>query len=236
MKYKINLSLKALIYGLKCKGRGYESRVTEHERYNEDNYFNAMKRSWKDRKEFSTWCKFRFSTQFNNSNKFIEQTTNYFDGNPDNSYYGQFNFFMKLSIPSEKILHGLKIASVTAVSNHTPSYMWNHPNKNKNEQYKSRSVIDCIDFRVSKLNMLQSGVSFVPFTDVFATKFGVIGVDKDGNPYVNEKNNLPKEKNLKRSNFTTDRIDNISKLYFIELQPERHEVKFDVNNNEMYNS
>ena len=63
-----------------------------------------------------------------------------------------------------------------------------------------------------------------------------IGVDKDGNPYVNDKNNLPKEKNLKRSNFSTDRIDNISKLYFIELQPERHDVKFDVNNNEMYNS
>ena len=236
MRYKINLSLKALIYGLKCKGKGYESRVTEHERYNDDNYTNAMKMTWKDRKEYSTWCKFRFSTHFNNSIKFIEQTTNYFDGNPDNSYYGQFNFFMKLSIPSEKILHGLKMASVTAVSNHTPSYMWNHPSKNKNEQYKSRSVIDCIDFRVSKLNMLQSGVSFVPFTDVFATKFGVIGVDKDGNPYVNDKNNLPKEKNLKRSNFSTDRIDNISKLYFIELQPERHEVKFDVNNNEMYNS
>ena len=141
MRYKINLSLKALIYGLKCKGKGYESRVTEHERYNDDNYTNAMKMTWKDRKEYSTWCKFRFSTHFNNSIKFIEQTTNYFDGNPDNSYYGQFNFFMKLSIPSEKILHGLKMASVTAVSNHTPSYMWNHPSKNKNEQYKSRSVI-----------------------------------------------------------------------------------------------
>lgn len=148
-----------------------------------------MKMAWKDRKEYSMWCKFRFSTRFNNTNKFIEENINYFDGNPDNSYYGQFNFFMKLSFPSEDILHGLKIASVTAISNHTTSYLWqNHNKKQEYEQYKSRSVIEYID--INKLTILQNAL-FIPFTDIVATKYGVIGVDNNNNPYLNEKIKLP---------------------------------------------
>jgi hypothetical protein len=44
MKYKKLMSLKALIYGLKCKGRGYAKRITD--RYGKDKsigYFNDMK-------------------------------------------------------------------------------------------------------------------------------------------------------------------------------------------------
>jgi hypothetical protein len=88
---------------------------------------------------------------------------------------------MKLFIPSEEILHGVKIASVTSVSNHTPLYIWNHPKKKKCEQYQSRSTIDCIDF--NKLNIQQSAL-FIPFTDIiFATKYGVIGVDNNNKPF-----------------------------------------------------
>ena len=237
MKYKKALSYKALIYGLKCKGRGFNRRIIEHDARNSNNdYTNAMKMAWKDRKEYSMWCKFRFSTRFNNTNRFIEESINYFDGNPDNSYYGQFNFFMKLYIPSEDILHGLKIASVTAIANHTTSYLWqNHSSKKQEyEQYKSRSVIEYID--INKLTILQNAL-FIPFTDIIATKYGVIGVDNNNNPYLNEKIKLPSQNNaIKQTYFSSDHINNISKLYFIELQPERRDVKFDINNNEMYNS
>jgi hypothetical protein len=194
-----------------------------------------MKLSWNDRKEYSAWCKFRFSTRFNSTNKYVEDSINYSNNNPNNSsYYGQFNFFMKLFIPSEEILHGLKIASVTAVSNHTTLYIWNHPKKKKYEQYQSRSVIDCIDF--NKLNIIQQSALFIPFTDIFATKYGVIGVDNNNKPFLNKKNKLPNKEDIKESNFSSERLNYISKMYFVELQPERRDVMFDLNNNEMYNS
>ena len=236
MKYMKNLSLKALIYGLKCTGRGYERRVTDNMTMTlNEEYASVMKLSWNDRKEYSSWCKFRFSTRFNSTNKYVEDSINYLNSNPNNSsYYGQFNFFMKLFIPSEEILHGVKIASVTSVSNHTPLYIWNHFKKKKYEQYQSRSTIDCIDF--NKLIDIQQSALFIPFTDIFATKYGVIGVDNNNKPFLNKTNKLPKKEDMKESNFSSERINNISKLYFVELQPERRDVKFDLNNNEMYNS
>eukprot|EP01038_Epipyxis_sp_PR26KG_P014805 gene14805-19891_t len=105
---------------------------------------------------------------------------------------------------------------------------------NTYEQFKSRSEIDCID--INKLNIQQSAL-FIPFTDIFfTTKYGIIGVDNDNKPFLNIKNKLPKKEDMKESNFSSDRINNISKLYFVELQPERRDIKFDLNNNEIYNN
>jgi len=83
-----NLSLKALIYGLKCTGRGYERRVTDNNMTHNDEYASVMKLSWNDRKEYSSWCKFRFSTRrFNSTNKYVEDSINYLNSNPNNSSY-----------------------------------------------------------------------------------------------------------------------------------------------------
>jgi hypothetical protein len=241
LKYKKRYSLKALIYGLKCKGRGFEKRVTDI--YNQDErirYVNDLKRFYNNEKEISSWCKFRFSRSLINYNT-MTNDENYNVSNPDKSYYGQLNFFMKLDIPSENILHGLKISSVTAISNHTTSYLWNfHSNYDPSSSYKSRTEIDCFDF--NKVDNIFHNALFIPFTDIFATKYGVIYVDNAEKPVLNEDNHrVIKSKDLNKiivSNVSTqNNVSCISKMYFIALHPERCNIVFNAeNNNEMYNS
>jgi hypothetical protein len=145
---------------------------------------------------------------------------------------------MKLDIPSENILHGLKIASVTAISNHTTSYLWNCPsNYDPSSSFKSRAEIDCIDF--NKVDILQNAL-FIPFTDIFATKYGVIYVDDVDEPLMNEDNNrVIKSQDLNK--IIVSRVSKhnnvcIAKMYFVALHPERCNVIFNAQNNEMYNN
>lgn len=88
LKYKENISHKAMIYGLSYTGRGYLKRYAdsspivnnnENKSINEKNksYIKYLKHTWSDDHEYSSWCKFRFHrTIFNHKN--FNQTNDYF--------------------------------------------------------------------------------------------------------------------------------------------------------------
>jgi hypothetical protein len=44
-------------------------------------------------------------------------------------------------------------------------------------------VIDCIDFS-KQITLLRNSL-FIPFTDILATKYGIVGVDSNNKPYFN---------------------------------------------------
>ena len=236
MRYNQASSLKAMVYGLRCKGRGYEKRRFGSTGESSDYRLN-MQQSWNTNKlEYSSWCKFRFNRFSILSTNDLNNQNDYYIGNPHRTYYGQTNFFIKLNIPSEKLLNGVKIASMTAVSNHSPCPLWNYKSKNTNDHYKSKTVIDCID--VNKIALLNNSL-FIPLTDILATKYGMIGVDDNDKPFFNKRNlsyiNHTNEKKFKNC-FSDESSDKIYKLYFIPLHPERINICYSIHNSEMYNS
>lgn len=148
------------------------------------------------------------------------------------------NFFMKLKLPSEQILHGVKIVSMTAVT-HFENSLWNFVDKadsTNHKHYKSKTMIDCID--VARMTFVTNSL-FIPFTDIYATKYGVIGVDQENKPFFNNSNaSYINNKNVTqfRQRLSEENSENISKLFFIPLHPERMNVCYNVNNNKMYNN
>jgi hypothetical protein len=240
-RYGRSASLKALVYGLRCKGRGYEKRRVLDDISAFDAYKVNLQKTWKRNKsEYSSWCKFRFNNRFNISTcKSLDTNQNdYFIGNPPKSEYGQMNFFMKLKLPSEQILHGVKIVSMTAVT-HFENSLWNFVDKadsTNHKHYKSKTMIDCID--VARMTFVTNSL-FIPFTDIYATKYGVIGVDQENKPFFNNSNaSYINNKNVTqfRQRLSEENSENISKLFFIPLHPERMNVCYNVNNNKMYNN
>jgi hypothetical protein len=232
-KYSRLSSLKALVYGLRCKGRGYgKRRILVDGGSSANEYKLNLQKTWNTNKnEYSSWCKFRFN-RFNTSNcKNLDNENDYFIGNPPKSEYGQMNFFIKLKLPTEEILHGVKIASMTAVT-HIENPLWDFKDRDL-KRCKSRTMIDCID--VARMTLVNNSL-FIPFTDIYATKYGMIGVDQEDKPFFNKSNvSYINAKNGKVFSFSDEKSENISKLYFIPLHPERINVCYNVSNNEMYN-
>jgi hypothetical protein len=145
---------------------------------------------------------------------------------------------MKLKLPTEEILDGVKIASMTAVT-HLQNSLWDfndNADPRNHQHYKSKTMIDCID--VEKMTFIANSL-FIPFTDIYATKYGVIGVDQENKPFFNKSNasyiNAKNESQFRQCLSSDENSENVSKLYFIPLHPERINVCYNVNNNEMYN-
>ena len=240
-RYGRSASLKALVYGLRCKGRGYEKRRILDDVSAYEEYKLNFQKTWNTNKnEYSSWCKFRFNNRFNMSTcKNLHNENDYFIGNPPKSEYGQMNFFMKLKLPTEKILDGVKIASMTAVT-HLQNSLWDfvdNADPRNHQHYKSKTMIDCID--VERMTLVSNSL-FIPFTDIYATKYGVIGVDQGNKPFFNKSNasyiNNKNESQFRQCLSSDENSENVSKLYFIPLHPERINVCYNVNNNEMYNN
>ena len=92
MRYNQASSLKAMVYGLRCKGRGYEKRRFGSTGESSDYRLN-MQQSWNTNKlEYSSWCKFRFNRFSILSTNDLNNQNDYYIGNPHRTYYGQTNF------------------------------------------------------------------------------------------------------------------------------------------------
>ena len=87
-----------------------------------------------------------------------------------------------------------------------------------------------------KLSILNENL-FIPFTDILATRYGIIGVDDEEKPFRIK--NAPLSAAIKQyfgqNSFSDKNIKDIERLYFITLHPERTSINYIPSNNDMYN-
>jgi hypothetical protein len=110
---------EAYIYGTRFRGRGYECREKEPMKFKDNNFsqygrqlsmkeqlrsnyvpsniYNNLSNYWFEKKHFHSWCKFKGKEE---------------DGD-EKDFYGQINSFLQLCFPTEPLLNGVIIASVT---------------------------------------------------------------------------------------------------------------------------
>ena len=198
---------KALVFGIKMDSRGMSCVERNISMDNAPtNPLNKLKQNWFCSKDgLSSWFKYRYDKNSNiNDEKFgISEYKNF--------CYGQFNYFFRAYLPDEIILHGIPLASAVCRFSELDKYM--------------NTVIISTHEESFVLNQ-----PFVVLTNVFSTKILVGGRDNVKLPFKLKKNYNQINCGTMNRRFSiyspTDAID----LYFLDLDPHRRTVKFDVLN------
>jgi len=160
------------------------------------------------------------------------------------SNFGLFNFFIQLRLPSEKLLNGIKIASVTQM-NHSQHFIWQYPSELFGREVNSKNNISYIKTKNNNNRNgpldARDGPFFVPFTDIYSSHMGVIGFDINRLSFLNSTSKMSKDT---KDYFGSDNLSPIApneseqvvnELWLIPMTPERMGVKYHKSNNEMYN-
>jgi len=132
---------EAIIFGNKFKGRGFQCKETEtnnninnnnnnnnkpnelryesrygsedkNTRYWPNNNKNILRNNWYEKKHSGSWSKFRLNEFKYNPIKSRNYGCEIYDDD-NNFIYAQLNFFIQITFPFDKILHGITLASVT---------------------------------------------------------------------------------------------------------------------------
>jgi hypothetical protein len=160
---------------------------------------NKLKTCWFDKNSISSWFKYRYQDDskyerfgFDGYSKFC---------------FGQFNYFFRIYLPSEELLHGLPMAS--SVCRHF--------------------TIDCYmnTINISTANESFFSKPFVVLTNVFSTKLLIGARDIEKKPINVKKNyNLITGDTTTRT-FSTCSLSEAADLYVLDLDPQRKSIKFD---------
>jgi hypothetical protein len=156
----------------------------------------------------------------------------------DKNAFAQINFFMKLHVPSEELLNGIKLASINSYITEKDE-VWNSAQVNKNTWGKYQSpAVEFIDFSKAYGN-IRKNYRFVAFTDIFATQYGSFGLDNRNKPFRQE--SFPNYSEAVKTYFNpffsknNNGYNSIQKLYLLPLKPERLHIVYDKRNTDMYN-
>jgi hypothetical protein len=196
---------KAVVYGVLMKSRGTScSEVIFSE--NPLNPYNELAKHWFDTTHLSSWFKYRY------------QVLNYrHDTNFgfEHKYYlfGQFNYFFRVYLQGEPLLHGLPMASAVCRLPQVDKYM------------------DTID--VTSASYVKQ-VQFVVLTNVFSTKVLIGARDSKKVPIKLKKNYGQITTKSTVRVFSNSLPSEATDLYLLDLNPNRKSLVFD-KLNENYN-
>jgi hypothetical protein len=78
---------------------------------------------------------------------------------------------------------------------------------------------------------------FTAFSNIYASRFNIIGVDEHEKPFFFRNNRTMNKvkQNYFKGCFSGKPSNNVKKIYFIPMEPERLDVLFDEMNCDMYN-
>jgi hypothetical protein len=232
---------KALIYGRKfsCRGFGFHRKGIASTNDIGEDMIN-LKNNWRSIHYYNSYCKFRYSNKLkekdhHGSSSFYNMNNN----NPsDNHAFAHLNFFMRIHIPSEELLNGIKLASIDSYITERHE-LWNTDQINRDTwgNYQSPAM-DYIDFNKT-YEKNRKHYRFVALTDIFATQYGSFGLDNINNkPFRQEKPQIYSAvvNNYFAPLFSKNiQYNSIQKLYLIPLKSERLNVVYDKLNSAMYN-
>jgi hypothetical protein len=137
----------ALIYGRRFLCRGFKNQLKGKDTnmdYLRD--MNDLRNNWKKKYYFRSFCKFRYSPVL--SDKTHEDLASYNIHHPNANKVGIINFFMRLELPTEPLLDGIKFASMTSfVSKKKEVWDSSYVNKTYETNFNFKApFIDIIDF------------------------------------------------------------------------------------------
>jgi hypothetical protein len=197
----------ALVFGIKMDSRGMSCVERNISMDNAPtNPLNKLKQNWFCSKDgLSSWFKYRYDKNSNiNDEKFgISEYKNF--------CYGQFNYFFRAYLPDEIILHGIPLASAVCRFSELDKYM-------------NTVIISTLE-ESFVLNQ-----PFVVLTNVFSTKILVGGRDNVKLPFKLKKNYNQINCGTMNRRFSINSPTDANDLYFLDLDPHRRTVKFDVLN------
>jgi hypothetical protein len=224
---KIMLIYKnAIVFGERFTGRGINFRESRaptiddaygrvNKTYMPNNLENQLSRfeNWKNKKQYSSWCKFQCwnNIKQNSSNRSLKFSNPY-----GKSYgYGQLNFFFRVQCPSDKVIHGLPLASIVSRTFQT---------------IEKVDKIDCTQFgSISKHNCNEI---FIPITNIYASPILIAAFDEQNKPII-----VTNKKFKKKTISFCSKSSIINHAYLFDLFPYKTKLLyFDRDSNSYYNT
>ena len=171
------------------------------------NQLNKLKNCWYNIDSISSWFKYRNQTYSIHDDKFGFSEYTQFG-------FGQFNYFFRIYLPDEELLHGLPMASTVCRFSTLDNYLDTINLSKDNESFLSNP--------------------FVILTNVYSTKLLIGARDGMKNPIMIKQNyNLNSGETTIRT-FSKCRPNEAEDLFILDLDPQRSSVKFD-HRNKNYN-
>jgi hypothetical protein len=202
---------KSIVYGIRMESRGtvYAERVNSIDNLS-TNPLNVLKKNWYGSKDnLSSWFKYRYDEQSDIRDE------KFGFGDYKQFCYGQFNYFFRVYLPGDMILHGLPLASAVCRFADIDKYM---------------NIID-ISTNQESFVLRQP---FVALTNVFSTKLLVGGRDIFKMPIKLKKRYHEMSTGTMVRKFSNKNPTDACDLYFLDLEPYRRTVKFDALNRTYY--
>jgi hypothetical protein len=200
---------KALVFGVLMKSR----MITNCETPNCDTTqlpSNNLKNNWNDPTQISSWFKYRYHSL---NYKHLDENFGFCF---DKIMYGQFNYFFRVWLPDEPLLHGLPMASAVCRISTIDKYM---------------NIIDLSSPTESYVKQKR----FVVLTNVFSTKIMVGARDNIKMPIKLKKNYGQITSKSTERKFSDCLPTEVMDLYLLDMQPQRRTLQFD-KLNKNYNS
>jgi hypothetical protein len=168
--------------------------------------------NWKSKKQYSSWCRYQCWNNSNNNNINEEKFTSPFGKTYS---YGQLNFFFRIQCPSDKLIHGLPIASIVSRNFQT---------------IEKVDKIDCTEFgSISKQNCNDI---FIPITNFYATPILLAPFDVQNKPIIMNNKRIKNKTIRYCSNLMI-----IHHAYMFDLLPNKTQyLYFDRKNSRYYNT
>ena len=196
---------KAVVYGVLMKSRGTSCSEVKFSE-NPLNPWNNLAKHWFDTTHLSSWFKYRYQVlKYRHDANFGFQHNNYI--------FGQFNYFFRVYLLGEPLLHGLPMASAVCRFSQVDKYM------------------DTIDIKSASY---VKEVQFVVLTNVFSTKVLIGARDSDKIPIKLKKNYGQIMTQSTVRVFSNSLPSEATDLYLLDLNPNRKSLVFD-KLNENYN-
>jgi hypothetical protein len=167
------------------------------------NSYNELKNFWTDVQHLSSWFKYRYSYINFQDEEFG------FNNKHDKFLYGQFNYFFRLFLPEEQLLHGLPMASAVCRTYEVDKYL-NTVSISSNESILNQKLFVCL-------------------TNVVSTKLMIGGRDFNKMPIKLKKNYKTFSEAAVRK-FSECGPKEAHDLYILEMSPHRKSLVFDKEN------
>ena len=198
---------KGYIYGINFKSRSHNCRELceptiltrrygqQQDDYEPSNLSNKLQLIWSKKKHYSSWCC-------------------YFDYRSKKNKYGLINFFFRLDVSADPLLHKIPMVSIC-------SY--------KHETINLLSIINVKDERLHKKYPFDHKAAlFIPATSFCSTNLLSIGVDDSKLPIpIKSKFNASITDEL-RKYYSKSEPEQIASLILLKLHPERAKYSFDI--------
>jgi len=207
-----NVYNTAVVKGIRLKARGWECSEEEKKPPNVETRYghqiknyppvaeqNNLKLYWHTKNNFSTWCKYR-------KYKVADKDMRVEDAGKG---YGQINYFFRFMLPSDKLIHGLPFANITArnVESRTVGSVFSYSRINLNSRHSAYNITD----------------QFVCLNYIDSTAVGVCGVNAMEKPIMAHGSRVRKNLYVGKKYFDFD-VDSINYLALIDLHPHRKYV------------